>query len=182
MNSADPVRELYDNIEGRGAADYLLRNTHQQLVALSSQADLKANILITVTSILLSVAITRVGDPDLRPALITVMVFLFAALLAAAAAVVPKLTRRGRVLSEPPPGFDPLFFGHFGAIPKERYLEEMAVVLHDDASVYHTLVSNLHNQGAYLLYAKYRFLGLAYVVFLSGFVAGAIAYAISAAI
>jgi len=34
----------YSPVRGRHAVDYVLRNTHQQLVAVSQQADLKANI------------------------------------------------------------------------------------------------------------------------------------------
>jgi hypothetical protein len=167
----DAAEDPYRAILGRGSADYLLRNTHQQLVALSSQADLKANILITVSSILLSVVATRTDNDQLRPGLITLMVFLFLSLLAAVVSVLPKFRLRPdrQVL---PSEADPLFFGYFARLPRQRYLDEMADVLADDASVYRTLVANIHNQGVYLLGAKYRWLTVGYVCFLTGFLSG----------
>jgi hypothetical protein len=160
----------YEGIQGRGSADYILRNTHQQLVALSSQADLKANILITVCSILLSVIATRIGSDELRPGLITLMVFLFLALLSAIMAILPKFrVHPTRVL---PSDRDLLFFGHFARVPREQYVSEMGELLREDASVYRALVVNIHNQGRYLLGAKYRWLTVGYLFFLTGFLVG----------
>ena len=171
VDTEPPTLDPYESIEGRSAADYLLRNTHQQLVALSSQADLKANILITVSAILLSLIATRLDNHELRPGLITLMVFLFLALLAAIVAILPKFRIRPdrRVL---PSDGDLLFFGHFARLPRDQYLSEMAEVLREDASVYRALVTNIHGQGVYLLGAKYRWLTLGYVFFLMGFLTG----------
>ena len=171
VDTEPPLLDPYESIEGRGSADYLLRNTHQQLVALSSQADLKANILITVSAILLSLIATRVDNHELRPGLITLMVFLFCALLSAIVAVLPKFRVRPGPRVLPSEG-DMLFFGHFGRLPKEQYINEMADLLREDASVYRALVANIHGQGVYLLGAKYRWLTIGYIFFLAGFLAG----------
>jgi Pycsar effector protein len=156
--------------------DYVLRNVHQQLVALSSQADLKANIMITVTSILLSLSLTHLDSGRLRWSAIVFSSFLLIALVFALLSVLPKFPfpgqRKSPQLSDP----DLLFFNHAAAMPKDDYLEEMAAVLKDDGSAYKALVSNLHNQSTYLLNAKYRYLTLSYLAFLAGVLAATIAF------
>ena len=125
--------------------------------------------------------VTRLDDPDLRWSLVTLSVFLLVVLLCAVVAVVPKFsTLRGR-RPPPPVGFDPLFFGHFARLPQQVYLDEMAVILREDASVYRTLVANLHAQGTYLIRSKYRFLRAGYIAFITGVVATTIQLVATAA-
>ena len=159
----------------------MLSNAHQQLAVLSNQADFKANILITVCTIALSIVVTRLDDPDLRWSLVTLSAFLLAALLCAVVAVVPKFaTLRGR--GPPPPvEFDPLFFGHFARIPQDRYVNTMAAILREDAAVYRTLVANLHAQGTYLIRSKYRFLRAGYFAFITGAIATTIQLVVTTA-
>jgi hypothetical protein len=51
---AHPRAELFRGTE-RSSVDTMLRNTQQQLVALSGQADLKASFLITASAVVASV-------------------------------------------------------------------------------------------------------------------------------
>jgi hypothetical protein len=164
----------FDDVLGRSTADYVLRNVHQQLVAVSNQADLKANIMITVSSILVSIAATRLDDGELRPGLITLMSFLLLALVFAVVSVLPKFPIPGAGRSGRQKTVDLLFFGHFAELDARRYQEEMAAVLRDDGAIYKALVANLHNQGSYLLNAKYRFLFWSYFWFLGGIVVAGI--------
>jgi hypothetical protein len=164
VTDPDPFAEVV----GRSSADYVLRNVHQQLVAVSSQADLKANIMITVSSIMVSVAATRLDDSDLRPGLVTLIAFLLVALVFAVVSVLPKFPIPGARSSKRREAVDLLFFGHFAELDAHRYEEEMAAVLRDDGSIYRALVGNLHNQGTYLLRAKYRYLFWSYFWFLGG--------------
>jgi hypothetical protein len=169
-----PVDDAYADVVGRRSVDHMLSNAHQQLAVLSNQADFKANILITVSTIALSIVVTRLDDAELRWSLVTLSAFLLIALLCAVVAVVPKFsTLRGR-RPPPPVGFDPLFFGHFARLPQDRYVDYMAGILREDASVYRTLVANLHAQGTYLIRSKYRFLRAGYAAFITGVVAGTI--------
>lgn len=63
--TADPLAQVV----GRRSVDYLLRNTRQQLVALTGQADLKASIVITAASLVLSISATQWDRDSLRPGL-----------------------------------------------------------------------------------------------------------------
>ncbi len=165
---------------GRSSVDTLLRNLHQQLVALSAQADIKANILISVSAILISILGTRVDDDRLQASIITLLVFLFLALVAAVMAVIPKLPFP-RITRRPvSPKYDLLFFGHFARIPRSQYVEQMSEILASDGSLYRALLENLHNQGTYLVRSKYRWIAIGYLMFMAGFVcSGAVAVAMA---
>jgi hypothetical protein len=60
---ADPL----SGVVARRSVDYLLRNTQQQLVALTGQADMKASIVITAASLVLSISATQWDRQSLRP-------------------------------------------------------------------------------------------------------------------
>jgi len=64
----------FSGIKPRSSVDNLLRTVQQHHVQLSVMADIKANILITISSILLTIAVARANDPQLRPALLTLAV------------------------------------------------------------------------------------------------------------
>jgi hypothetical protein len=165
LDSGTPT---FDGVIGRRSVDYLLRNVHQQLVQLSVQADLKASVMITSTSIVLSLTLA-IGEPDEpRPSLIVLAAGIVVTLALAILTLLPKLRltlprRRGREGDFVP---DLLFFGDFARLPRDRYLADMAMLLRSDAEVYRTLAANLHNQGVYLQRHKYRYLRLSYTCFL----------------
>lgn len=172
----------FAHVTARSSVDTMLRNTQQQLVALSGQADLKASLLTTAAAVAASIAASQVGDRDLGWAAGTLLVFLVAALLASVLAVFPKFQVHREPEGELPPHFNPLFFGHYARIPKDRYLSEMARVISDDDHLYRTIISDLYDQGVYLVSAKYRYLRLSYTLFLIGFVSAGIALAVSTAV
>jgi Pycsar effector protein len=178
--SRDPSEQPFGTVRGRPVVDYVLRNVHQQLVALSSQADLKANIMITVTAILLSLSLTHLDEGRLRPSAITFAGFLLVALIFALLSVLPKFPfpgQRRRERRTPP---DLLFFNHVAAMPQDEYVRAMAGILGSDSAAYEALVRNLHNQSTYLLQAKYRYLTMSYLAFLGGVIAGTVAYVVNA--
>jgi hypothetical protein len=160
----------FARIPERNTGDNLLRTAQQHHVALSSMADTKANIIITVSSIVLTIAIGRVNDPDLRLSMLVLAGFTLSALLLAILAVLPKY----RALKVPgerlPDGFNLLFFGHFSELSRERYLSEMSRALTPDGSPYYVWSNDIYSLGTYLRRYKYRYLRYSYLLFLSGFV------------
>jgi hypothetical protein len=174
MEPASPPRPgSFADIPERNTADNLLRNVQQHHVALSVMADNKANIIITVASIVLTLVFGRMTDTSLRLSALTLGVFTLIALLLAILAVLPKyrlLRPRG---AELPEGFNPLFFGHFGGLTRERYLAEMHKVLSQDGTPYVAWVGDIYALGSYLGRHKYRYLRWSYLFFLAGFVLAA---------
>jgi len=166
---APPAMAAFARIPERNTGDNLLRTAQQHHVALSSMADTKANIIITVSSIVLTIAIGRVNDPDLRMSMLVLAGFTLAALLLAILAVLPKY-RPLKVSGERlPDGFNLLFFGHFSELSRERYLGEMARALTPDGSPYYVWSNDIYSLGTYLRRYKYRYLRYSYLFFLAGF-------------
>ena len=165
------LRALYAAIPERNTGDVILRTTQQHHVALSTMADTKANIIITVSSIVLTLSIGRMGEPTLRASVLTLTAFTLAALLLAILAVLPKY-RPLRLKPEQalPPHFNLLFFGHFAELDEQRFMREIAERLKADGSVYRAMAKDIYSLGSYLSHHKYRYLRLSYICFLIGFV------------
>jgi hypothetical protein len=62
-----------------------------------------------------------------------------------------------------------LFFGHFGPLSEEEFLDEMERVMASDATLYETALRDIYSLGTYLYRKKFRFLRFAYVALLTGF-------------
>ena len=166
----------YAAIPERNTGDVLLRTAQQHHVQLSMMADNKANILITVSSIVLTLVLGRLDDVALRPAMLTLGGFILLSLLLAVIAVLPKYRPLRLVPGEElPTHFNLLFFGHFAELSRERYLEEMARALKADGSVYEAMARDLYSIGYYLSRHKYFYLRLSYLFFLGGFVFACVA-------
>src|SRR3954469_15292424 len=94
----DPHQEHpFAAVAGRRSVDELFRNVQQALVAYTGQADLKANIVITTSSLVLTIVATRWSEASLRPGLSAVAIGALLALLTAITVVIPKfrLPRKG---------------------------------------------------------------------------------------
>ncbi|KFN43356.1 Pycsar system effector family protein [Arenimonas oryziterrae] len=173
MAANDPgeLQQRYAAIPERNTGDNMLRTMQQHHVQLSVMADTKANILITVSSIVLTMVLGKLGDPDLRAAMLTLAGFILTALLLAVIAVLPKYRPLRMNPDDPLPSqFNLMFFGHFAELSRERFLGEIADALKADGSVYETMARDVYAIGYYLAHYKYRFLRLSYLFFLGGFV------------
>ncbi len=168
------AREPFYGILGRNTADYSLIQAQRHHVALSQMADAKANIIITVSSIVLTIAMSRLNDPVLHGSMLTLAGFTLIALLLSILAVLPKyrplrLDDDGNL----PPHFNIMFFAHFAELPRERFFELWGDALRTDAAVYENQVNDLYSMGSYLARHKYRYLRFSYVFFLTGFIIAA---------
>ncbi len=163
----------FAKVPERGSSDHLLRLLQQHHVQLSTMADTKANIIITVSSIVLTIVLGRVNDPDLRLGLLVLGVFSLLALLLAILAVLPKFRRAKRLEGPIPEGFNILFFAHFTALDQKRYLEEMAAAMMP-GQAYETVVRDVYSLGQYLAMHKYPYLRWSYISFLTGFMLASI--------
>ena len=170
MDDENPsVADAFARVPERNTGDAMLRTAQQHHVVLSSMADTKANIIITVSSIVLTLSLGRIGGADLRPAVQTLAGFTLVSLFFAILAVLPK--HRSLRLRDGafPENFNLLFFGHFADLPRERFLREIAAAM-KPGSVYDTMANDLYSIGWYLAHRKYRYLRYSYLFFLAGFV------------
>lgn len=173
------ISRAFAAIPERNTGDVILRTTQQHHVQLSVMADTKANILITVSSIILTLILGKMSDPSLRAAMVTLAAFIFTALLLAVITVLPKYRPIRIATGAPlPPNFNLLFFGHFSELPKERFLLSIAEEMKADGSVYEAMARDIYGMGYYLAHFKYRFLRLSYLFFLGGFFFAALVEAV----
>ena len=158
----------FQNIQPRASIDHVIRTVQQHHVQLSALADTKAGLIITISSIVLTISLSRMADPNLRAALLTLAAASLLALLLAIIAVLPtfapRAVRRGRVPR------NLLFFGHFAPLKEEEFLDEMERVMASDALLYETALRDIYSLGTYLYRKKYRLLRFAYVALLTGFI------------
>jgi len=151
--------------------DSLLRITRSHHSQLSTMADSKANMMLTVASLLVPLSVGFMNKPPFHWAAITLIGFSILTVILAAYAAMPKLTPK--IESDAPvdiesPIFNILFFGSFCGMSYDRYRQEMETVLNDHNRVYEVQVREIYLLGHYLARQKYRYLRLAYLSFISG--------------
>lgn len=150
-----------------GHIDQLLRQTRAHHVQLSVMADVKANILLTLSSLLITFSIRYLSDPYLKWPVIVLIAFCMATVTSAAYSVMPKLDFQWRP-SGRPPRVNMLFFGNFMNMSYDEYLEVMEDTLDDPAQVYEMQIREVYELGVFLAQKKYRFIRLAYQLLIAG--------------
>ena len=163
------IAAQFAQVPERNTGDVILRTAQQHHVALSTMADTKANIIITVSSIVLTLSMGKVEQPDLRLSVIVLTVFTLLALLLAILAVLPKYRPLKLMTTELPVNFNLLFFGHFAELPRERYMAEIARTMKPDGSIYAAMAHDIYSLGSYLAHHKYPYLRGSYLSFITGF-------------
>jgi hypothetical protein len=147
-------------------AIHVLRTTQNNTLQLSQMADQKASILMGASFVVFSIAIGRASAGDLPWSLAVLALFAFLSSLCAALAIVP------RVSAKLPPGArrNRLFFGHFHDLDEEQWTREVLGELHSDEALFRLILHDVYQNGQVLQRRKYRFLGYAYRLFVSGLV------------
>ena len=158
--------------ENRTAVDNILRVNHGNQMRLGLMADAKANIMITVASIVFSITIANLDNEAMKWPLLTFAIGSFFALLFAIFAIIPNTDfpkKKGtQEIDRDSPLFNPLFFGHFAHLPIEEYKEDYAKTLMTDDKVYDAMAGDIYGQGKVLALSKYKFLKWSYTSFLWG--------------
>ena len=165
--------------EDRTAVDNILRVNHGNQMRLGLMADAKANIMITVASVVFSVAIANLDNELVKWPLLTFAFGCFFALLFAIFAIIPKTDYPKDItgdIDRKSPFFNPLFFGHFAHLPIEEYKDDYAETLMTDDSVYDALAGDIYGQGKVLALRKYKFLKWSYMSFLLGMISAVIVF------
>lgn len=159
--------------------DHMLRQTRMNLVAFSQMADTKANIILSLASVLLSLSLTQITNPSLTLSIAGLDLFLLITVFFALLTVIGKIKvfdRRKHSVNDP--DYSPLFFGNYGDIPYEEYARNFEETMNDPDATYEILVKDIYFAGAYLLRTKYRYIRLAYLCFFTGLIVSTIIYVI----
>lgn len=155
--------------------DYMLQQTRNHHAQLSSMADMKANILLTLSAVIITLSVRYITDPHLKWAALVLIAFCLLTILLAAYAVMPKLPLSLRRRPSPDvqePSFDLLFFGDFTRLDYDEFEAAMEEVMNDPSRTYQVQVKELYALGKFLAKEKFRVLKLAYIAFLTGVLGG----------
>ena len=159
--------------------DHMLRQTRMNLVAFSQMADTKANIILSIASVLLSLSLTRIADPRFTLSLAGLDLFLLVTIFFALLTVIGKIKvfdRRKHSVTDP--DYSPLFFGDYGDIPYDEYAQNFADIMNDSDATYEVMVKDIYFAGSYLLQTKYKYIRLAYLYFFTGLIVSSTVYVI----
>ena len=178
------LRSRYDGAmkiqQAGGHIDQLIRQTRAHHVQLSAMADVKANTLMTMSAVMMTLSVPYLANDAFRPAVVVLFGFGVLTIILAMCAVLPGISRRGQKAADPKApaaGFNLLFFGDFVRLSLEEYKVEMEAVMNDPSRTYEVQVQEIYVLGKYLASRKYRLLRCAYLSFISGIAASGAALA-----
>jgi hypothetical protein len=157
--------------EPRQQLDHMFRQTRMNLVVYSQMADTKANILLSISSVLLSISLTKVADPRFTSSIIALVGFLLITIFLALMTVIPRV--HGffhKNLSVHDPKYSPLFFGDYVDIPYDEYAEDMEEIMNDSDRSYEVMVKEIYYAGVYLVKNKYQYIRAGYMFFFAGLI------------
>lgn len=175
--------EIKDMRLGRGV-ETMYRTTYRTHVNLSSIADNKANIMLSINAIIISIVLsTMVPKFAVNPKLvIPTFVLLIVCLIAMVFAVLstrPKITE-GKFTREDieKKRSNLLFFGNFYNMKLEDFHWGMTEMIKDSDFLYSSMTRDLYFLGV-VLAKKYRYLSICYNVFMYGLIVTVITFALS---
>jgi hypothetical protein len=154
------------------------RSNYRNHINLSAIADNKANIMISVNSILISVLITFLSYRNISTnnpmILLPVVIFLVTGLASLTFAILsarPKVTKLNTKLNNKATiKKNIVFFGNFVTMKLEDYEEAMDEMFRDSQLLLGNMTRDLYFLGK-VLDKKYRYLSVSYNIFMVGFVA-----------
>lgn len=162
----------------------VFRLTSSNHIHLSQMADTKANIMISVNSIIISIMFSvllgrleyypHLAIPTLILAMVSLLAIVFAVL-----AIRPKITS-GKFTEEDIRNKETnlLFFGNFYKMEMQEYNWAMNEMLKDRDYMYGSMIKDIYYLGI-VLAQKYRYLRIAYNIFMYGLIIAVLAFGIS---
>ena len=164
----------------------LFRVTLRNHIKLSDIADTKANILLSVNAIIISLALStiipKLDSPTnshlIFPTLVLV-IFSVASVILSILSTQPKVTS-GEFTKEQVKNKDVniLFFGNFHKMPYKTFQWGVNEVIKDKDYIYEMLTKDLYYLGV-VLNKKYKLLKITYIVFTVGIILSVVAFVIA---
>ena len=165
---------------GRGI-DTMYRTSFRNHITLSKIADGKANMMISINTIILSIVITISGaslsffeetffeNPEFLVPIISLLLSSLIAVVFAVFSARPSVTeyriKKDKLIKSKEASL--LYFGNFLKLEKEEFIEYMATMKLDQSSLYDDLARDLYDLGA-VMHKKYLLLTISYNTFVGG--------------
>ena len=145
-------------------AIHLVRTATQTNLTLSQMADQKASILMGATFLVFTIAVGQVAKGSVPLSLLILAFSAFVSAVCAVAAIMPAVKPPAMVTGSE----NVLFFGVFSQLSEVEFTDRVLERLHDDEDVFRTMLRDIYQNGVVLQRKKYRYLGMAYRIFLVG--------------
>jgi len=165
----------------------MFRTVSHNHMQLSSMADSKAHIMITVNSGILAVSVgylvPRIQTPEFSSYIIPTGILMLTCLVSVTCSILATRpsVNRGMFTEEDIRNkkTNLLFFGNFHKMQLSDYQWGMNQMIRDREYLYDTMIMDVYYLGV-VLAKKYRYLRIAYTVFMLGLIIAVIAYGIAA--
>lgn len=159
----------------------MFKNIYRVQMDLTSLADNKANMMVSINGIIISIIIASVAPKlDTNPWLLIPTTVLLLGTMASL--VFSILAARPRVSPHPVTLSDLrhsegnlLFFGNFARLREPEFLEGMSELMQDREALYESMMRDIHGLGS-VLAKKFRLLQSAYTLFMVALVSGVLAF------
>ncbi len=168
---------------GRGV-ETMFRTTYRTHVNLSSIADNKANIMLSINAIIISIVVSTLvpgfdDSPELIVPTVILLLVCLVAMVFATLSTRPKITKgtftkkdieekRGNLL----------FFGNYYNMDMEVFHWGMMEMIKDSDYLYSSMTRDLYFLGK-VLAKKYRYLSICYTIFMYGIIVAVVAFGIA---
>ncbi|WP_423818710.1 Pycsar system effector family protein [Salinimicrobium sp. TIG7-5_MAKvit] len=163
----------------------LFRVTMRNHLKLSDIADAKANILLSVNAIIISLAIANfipdlatpeTSSPAIMIPIFILMIFSVASIIGAIMSTRPNVTSGEFTREQIKNGeVNVLFFGNFHRMPYEQFEWAMHEILENQSDVYESLMKDLYMLGV-VLNRKYYLLRITYTIFMVGIILSVLSF------
>ncbi len=177
------AKATFKNDNPERAIQSMYRVTLKNHIKLSDIADTKANILLSVNAIIISLAlanlIPKLDSPTNKhliiPSLVLVL-FSVASIILSILSTRPKVTG-GEFTKEDVKNkkANLLFFGNFHKMPLETFQWGIKEIIKDKDYIYEILTKDLYYLGL-VLHKKYKLLKLTYIIFMIGIISSVIVF------
>jgi len=168
------------------AVDTMFRVTLKNHMQLSQIADNKANILLSINAIIISISLStlipKLDNPDKAHLVLPTFIMICFCVVGIVFAILstrPKVTT-GRYswkdIEEQK--INLLFFGNFHKMPIEEYIAAMNIMMKDKTYIYNSMIKDLYYLGV-VLDRKYRLLRITYTLFMVGTIVSVLSYVVA---
>jgi len=173
----DRVKKLNKALGTNRGIETMFRSAYRVQIGLTALADNKANMMISINGIIISIIIASVAPKlDSNPwLLIPTTLFLLGTLVSIIFAI---LAARPRVVSTPIDLHDLrhskgniLFFGNFSQLQESEFLEGLTNLVQDKTVLYESMMRDIYGLGA-VLHKKFDLLQVAYTSFMIALILG----------
>jgi len=186
-NSGQSLEPYLENIKLERGVETFFRTTARRHMELSAMAHDKASLLISinaiVVSIVLSVLITKLDENKylLLPTLLLVITCVSTIVLSVISTRPRYIKKDKHDKNSQEPESNILFFGDFAKLSLSDYKRKMKETYKNKNELYDSLSRDIYYQGIILVW-KYKFINIAYTVFMYGFIITILSFIIAFAV